>query len=63
METPDDGNKDRWADIHEIWHLAGAFLNNGWKFRKDTKEDDLHVDFEQLAWYFKSVLAGHGHGM
>lgn len=62
-ETPDDETKDRWADAHEIWHLAGAFLNNGWRFNKDIKEENMRLEFDQLAWYFKSILAGHGHGM
>jgi hypothetical protein len=62
-EMPDDGTRDRWANNNELWHLAGAFRNEGWKLSKVIKENNVRWHFEQLALYFESIFDSGKHGL
>jgi hypothetical protein len=64
VEMPNDGTNDRWAGADELWHLAGAFRNKGWKLSKVIKENNIRWDFEQLAWHFQSIVGSEAkHGL
>jgi hypothetical protein len=53
----DVGQSDSVSSKHLLWHLAGAFLDEGWKKGADViKEDNVRWMFDQLGWYFNSVL-------
>jgi hypothetical protein len=54
MEPP-DRTEGRWADHHELWHLAGAFEHRGRKKYKVIEEDTMWWHFEQLAVYSDSI--------
>jgi hypothetical protein len=45
---------DRFSSNDLLWHLAGAFLHKGWKHQ--FKEENVRWIFDQLGWYFDSVL-------
>ena len=50
------GQRDRVSSKRLLWHLAGAFLSEGWKEGNFIKEENVRWIFDQLGWYFKSVL-------
>jgi hypothetical protein len=51
-------NADRVASSHELWHLAGAFLNKNWVFcRNSVTKADIRMDFAPLAWYFERIIS------
>jgi hypothetical protein len=51
-----DTSRNRVSSKNELWHLAGAFLNDGWKISNVIKEDNVVWIFDILASYFCSVL-------
>jgi hypothetical protein len=40
-----------------LWHLAGAFLDEGWKKDNVIKEENVRWTFGQLGRYIHSVLS------
>jgi hypothetical protein len=53
-ELVNSENADRVASSHELWHLAGAFLNKNWVFCKNSA--DVRMGFAPLAWYFERII-------
>jgi hypothetical protein len=47
---------DRFSSDGELYHLAGAFLSNGWKKGYVVKEEDVRWIFNELALHFHSVF-------
>jgi hypothetical protein len=64
-DAPTDvGQTDRVSSENELWHLAGAFLNKGWKNSNVIKEDSVTWIFDTLVSHFHSVLGSRvGHGL
>jgi hypothetical protein len=50
------GQGDRISSKHLLWHLAGAFLSEGWKEGNIIKEENVLWIFDQLGWHIRSVL-------
>ena len=48
--------RDRVSSKQQLWHLTGAFLNEGWKKDGVIKQDNVRWIFDQLGWYFHSIL-------
>ncbi|KAI0249558.1 hypothetical protein BJV78DRAFT_667522 [Lactifluus subvellereus] len=57
-DAPTDvGQRDRVSSEDELLHLAHAFSKKGWKDANVIiKEENVWWDFDQLGWYFHSVL-------
>jgi len=59
--STDVGERGRISGEEELYHLAGAFLNNAWKKGVNAnnnaiKEENVRWIFDQLGSYFNSVL-------
>ncbi|KAH9964027.1 hypothetical protein BJV74DRAFT_304161 [Russula compacta] len=50
------GQGDRVSSEHLLYHLAGAFLSEGWKEGNVIKEENVMWIFNQLGWHTHSVL-------
>jgi hypothetical protein len=50
------GQRDRVSSRRLLHHLASAFLSEGWKEGDFIKAENVRWIFDQLGWYFKSVL-------
>jgi hypothetical protein len=50
------GKEGRAYSKRLLWHLTGAFLDEGWKKGEVIKEVNVRWIFDQLGWYFRSVL-------
>jgi hypothetical protein len=50
------GQGDRVSSEHLLYHLAGAFLSEGWKEGNVIKEENVMWIFNQLGWHIHSVL-------
>ena len=50
------GQRDRVSSRRLLHHLASAFLSEGWKEGDFIKVENVRWIFDQLGWYFKSVL-------
>jgi hypothetical protein len=55
-ETAGVGEPDRVSSERELWHLAGAFLDTGWKEGGAIEEENVQWIFDKLGVYFHSVL-------
>jgi len=57
QEAPMDVvQRDRVSGSEQLCHFASALLFNGWKEDDLIKEDHVRWIFDQLGWYFHSVL-------
>ncbi|KAI0283111.1 hypothetical protein BGY98DRAFT_953092 [Russula aff. rugulosa BPL654] len=50
------GQRDRVSSRRLLHHLASAFLSEGWKEGDFIKVENIRWIFDQLGWYFQSVL-------
>lgn len=57
QDTPMDAEqRDRVSGKRQLWHLAGAFLDDGWKAEEVIKEENVRWIFDKLGLHFHSVL-------
>jgi hypothetical protein len=57
QESATDGEQSgRFSDSNQLLHLASALSFNGWKKDVVIKEDSFRWIFDELGWYFHSVL-------
>jgi hypothetical protein len=55
--APTDATQtDRISTKHELHHLAGAFLRDGWKDCTILKEDNFRWIFDELGSFLRSIL-------
>ena len=50
------GQPDRVSSKCQLWHLAGAFLDEGWKEGDAIEEENVRWIFDKLGGFFHSVL-------